>query len=150
MQGNSPFLNNVPEKPTWLAVCARALLEPGVYQLAEIRVSKSMSWDDEVREIRARRVYALEQGGEAGVSRQHKLRQATVRERIDQLLDEGSFREHGRMAGAAAYLDDDGAVESFTPANYVVGLGTVNERRVAIGGEDFHAQGWLSKCRWAA
>ena len=99
-----------------------------------------MSWDDEVREIRARRAYALEQGGEAGISRQHNYGKLTVRERIDQLLDEGSFREHGRMAGAA-YLDDDGAVESFTPANYVVGLGTVNERRVAIGGEDFTLKG---------
>ena len=52
-----------------------------------------MSWDDEVREIRARRAYALEQGGEAGISRQHNYGKLTVRERIDQLLDEGSFRE---------------------------------------------------------
>ncbi|NKC16621.1 MAG: propionyl-CoA carboxylase [Gammaproteobacteria bacterium] len=100
-----------------------------------------MSWEKEVEQITKRRELARAQGGEAGISRQHNYGKLTVRERIDAFVDDGSFREHGRMAGAAylsASLED---VESFTPANYVIGLGAVNGRRVAIGGEDFTLKG---------
>ena len=60
-----------------------------------------MSWEKEVREIEKRRALAQAQGGPAGIKRQHDQGRLTVRERIDGLLDAGSFREHGRMAGAA-------------------------------------------------
>ena len=99
-----------------------------------------MSWEKEVREIHKRRGLARAQGGPEGVSRQHNYGKLTVRERIDQILDPGTFREHGRMAGAA-FLDEHGEVESFTPANYVVGFGQIDGRRVAVGGEDFTLRG---------
>ena len=99
-----------------------------------------MSWEKEVQEIHRRRVAARAQGGEEGVSRQHNYGKLTVRERIDAIADPGSFREHGQLAGAA-YLDEEGELESFTPANYVVGLGKIEGRSVAIGGEDFTLKG---------
>ena len=99
-----------------------------------------MSWEKEVAQIHKRRELAAAQGGDEGISRQHNYGKLTVRERIDGIVDAGSFREHGRMAGSA-YLDEAGDVESFVPANYVIGLGTVNGRRVAIGGEDFTLKG---------
>ncbi|MCB1744382.1 MAG: propionyl-CoA carboxylase [Gammaproteobacteria bacterium] len=99
-----------------------------------------MSWQPEVDELHERRRLAREMGGEASVARQHERGKLTVRERIDALLDPGSFREHGEIAGAAL-LDDNGRVETFTPANYVVGLGTIDTRRVAVGGEDFTLKG---------
>lgn len=99
-----------------------------------------MSWEREVDEIRKRRALAKAQGGPEGIDRQHNQGRQTVRERIDGLLDPGSFRERGPMAGSA-FLDDDGEVERFVPGNYVLGLGTVNGQRIAVGGEDFTLRG---------
>ena len=55
-----------------------------------------------------------------GVVRQRSRGKLTCRERIDLLLDAGSFREVGSVAGFASY-DDDGNVAAFTPANHVGG-----------------------------
>jgi acetyl-CoA carboxylase carboxyltransferase component len=104
------------------------------------RENYPLTWENEVREIAHRRELAARQGGDSGISRQHNLGKLTVRERIATLLDEGSFREHGSMAGSA-YLDEHGNVEEFTPANYVVGLGQIDGRQVAVGGEDFTLKG---------
>jgi len=99
-----------------------------------------MSWEAEVSEISKRRGLAKAQGGAESIDRQHNQGKLTIRERIDSFLDADSFREHGKMAGGA-HLDEFGAVESFAPANYVLGLGTVNGKRVAVGGEDFTLKG---------
>jgi len=99
-----------------------------------------MSWQDHVDKLLRRRELARAQGGSEGVEKQHARGKLTVRERIDALVDEGSFHEHGRMAGGAI-LDATGELESFTPANYVVGFGKVAGRRVVVGGEDFTLKG---------
>ncbi|MEM7540317.1 MAG: carboxyl transferase domain-containing protein [Pseudomonadota bacterium] len=99
-----------------------------------------MNWDRENAEIAKRRELAVQQGGEAGIKKQRDAGKMTVRERIEKLLDRDSFNEHGRLAGGA-YLDDEGQIEAFTPANYVVGFGKINERRVVVGGEDFTLKG---------
>jgi len=99
-----------------------------------------MSWQDHVDKIVQRRALARAQGGPEGVAKQHERGKLTVRERIDLLLDDGSFREHGRIAGGAL-LDNAGEIDQFTPANYVVGFGTIAERRVVVGGEDFTLKG---------
>jgi acetyl-CoA carboxylase carboxyltransferase component len=99
-----------------------------------------MSWKKEVDEINRRRTLAKAQGGVAAIDKHHGRGKLTVRERIDAVLDGGSFREMGQMAGGA-YLDEAGKVERFDPANYVLGLGQVDGRTVAIGGEDFTLKG---------
>ena len=99
-----------------------------------------MSWEKEVDEIKRRRTLAQAQGGAAAIDKHHGRGKLTVRERIDAVLDGGSFREMGQMAGGA-YLDEAGKVECFDPANYVLGLGQVDGRTVAIGGEDFTLKG---------
>lgn len=99
-----------------------------------------MSWRKEVDEIKKRRGLAAGQGGQASIQRHHAQGKLTIRERIEALLDEDSFQEHGRMAGGAT-LDDQGEVASFDPANYVLGKGTINRRRVVVGGEDFTLKG---------
>ena len=70
-----------------------------------------MSWDAEVKEIHERRALAKAMGGEAGVERQRHKGVSTIRERIDGLLDEHSFREHGEGAGEPEY-DDEGNLVS--------------------------------------
>ena len=48
-------------------------------------------------------------GGDDKIERQHAGGKLTVRERIDALLDAGSFHEIGALAGRAAYGEDGGA-----------------------------------------
>ena len=62
-------------------------------------------------------------GGAEKVKRQHEHGKLTVRERIDRLLDAGSFREVGTLTGREEY-DPQGRLTGFTPVNNVVGRGT--------------------------
>ena len=99
-----------------------------------------MSWKLEVEGIERRRVLAAEHGGPDAVERQHATGRLAVRERIDALIDRDSFREHGRIAGESVTADD-GRVESFTPANTVVGTAAIDGRRVVVCGDDFTIRG---------
>ena len=99
-----------------------------------------MSWEEEVRELERRRILAQQQGGEQGIARQHAKGRLTVRERIDALLDANSFQEHGRATAVPDY-DDDGELLGYVPANYVVGFGEIDKRRIVVGGEDFTLKG---------
>ncbi|HZO80913.1 MAG TPA: carboxyl transferase domain-containing protein [Candidatus Binataceae bacterium] len=75
-----------------------------------------------------------------GVVRQRSRGKLTCRERIDLLLDPGSFREIGSIAGFADY-DQDGRVAGFTPANHVGGWGKVEGRTVVVCADDFTSRG---------
>ena len=99
-----------------------------------------MSWQAEADELAARRALAQAQGGAEAVARQHGKGRLTVRERIAAMVDEGSFRELGTAAGEAD-RGEDGTLTGFTPANFVLGFGTVEGRRCVVGGEDFTLAG---------
>src|SRR3546814_1824893 len=64
---------------------------------------KGMSWEAEVAELRRREEMARRMGGPDKIKRQHDGGKLTVRERIDQLLDPGTFHEVGAIAGRAVY-----------------------------------------------
>jgi len=99
-----------------------------------------VSWQSEIDEIRRREALAREMGGAANIERQHAADRLTVRERIDQLLDPGTFHEIGSLAGRATY-DDSGQLTAFTPSNFVVGTGRIDARQVVVGGDDFTVRG---------
>jgi acetyl-CoA carboxylase carboxyltransferase component len=99
-----------------------------------------MSWDPELEELRRREELAKRMGGPEKVARQHERGRLTVRERIERLLDSGSFHETGALAGQAEY-GDDGEVREFTPANMVVGHGRIDGRRAVVQGDDFTVRG---------
>ena len=99
-----------------------------------------MSWESEVKEIERRRYLAKQQGGEAGIAKQHARGRMTIRERIDVLLDGGSFREHGQATASPVYDENDQLIE-YVPANYIVGFGKVGTRRIVVAGEDFTLKG---------
>ncbi len=99
-----------------------------------------MGWKDDIEELRRREALAWEMGGADKVKRQHDGGKLTVRERIDRLLDPGSFHEVGATAGKAKYRAD-GSLESFMAANFVVGRGTIDGRPVVVGGDDFTVRG---------
>jgi acetyl/propionyl-CoA carboxylase alpha subunit/acetyl-CoA carboxylase carboxyltransferase component len=77
---------------------------------------------------------------EPGVVRQRDRGKLTCRERIDQLFDDGSFREVGSLAGFTSH-DADGRISAFTPASHVGGWGTIDGRRAVVCADDFTSRG---------
>lgn len=99
-----------------------------------------MVWQPELEELERRKQLARQMGGPEGVERQHANRKYTVRERLEKLLDPGSFHEYGALAGRAEY-DEHGELKAFRPANFVGGTGRINGRMVVAGGDDFTVRG---------
>jgi acetyl-CoA carboxylase carboxyltransferase component len=96
---------------------------------------------DEVATLRALAVERLAPGSiDLGVVRQRDRGKLTCRERVEMLLDAGSFREVGSVAGFASY-DEDGGIAAFTPANSVGGWGTVESRKTIVCADDFTSRG---------
>jgi acetyl-CoA carboxylase carboxyltransferase component len=99
-----------------------------------------MVWQAELEELRARESLARLMGGADKVKRQHDGGRLTVRERIDRLLDDGSFHELGAISGKAEY-DATNNLSAFSPANCVFGRGTIDGRTVVVVGDDFTVRG---------
>ena len=99
-----------------------------------------MAWEKEIAEVYRKRELAKQLGGADGVARQHAKGRMTIRERIDGLLDQGSYQELGMGAGSA-FRDENGEITEFLPANFVLGFGKVDGRDCVIGGEDFTLKG---------
>ena len=99
-------------------------------------MSEPTNWQPEVDELNLRRKLALKMGGEERVNRQRELGKLTIRDRIDALVDPGSFHEIGGLAGYGTYEDRE--FRNFTPLPYIGGLAKVDGRSIVVGGEDFH------------
>jgi acetyl-CoA carboxylase carboxyltransferase component len=98
-----------------------------------------VTWEPELEEIRRRTELAKKMGGEERVQRQHDQGRLTIRERLDRLLDEGSFHEVGALAGFPTYEGDE--MVDFSPSNIISGTGTIDGRRVVVCGDDFSVRG---------
>jgi acetyl-CoA carboxylase carboxyltransferase component len=91
-------------------------------------------WGPLVGDLKARKDRALSMGGGDLVERQHSLGKLTVRERLDLLVDPGTWVEFGLLADhmdaglGDRYLAADGAV---------TGVGEIDGRPVAIAAYDF-------------
>ena len=99
-----------------------------------------MTWQNELDELKRREALAAAMGGPEKVAKHHAQGRLTVRERIETLLDAGTFHESGALAGQATY-NAEGELTDFVPANFVMGTGRVNGRKVAVGGDDFTVRG---------
>jgi len=99
-----------------------------------------MVWQPELDELARRTELAQQMGGPEGIARQHDNGKYTVRERIEKLLDAGSFHETGVLAGRAEY-DEQGNLSAFRPSNFVMGMGRIGGRPVVVGGDDFTVRG---------
>jgi propionyl-CoA carboxylase beta chain len=88
------------------------------------------------RELERRRAAALLGGGAARVAAQHARGKLTARERLELLLDEGSFEEFDMLVAHRA--TDFGLDRDRPPGDGVVtGWGTVNGRMVCVFSQDF-------------
>src|SRR5512134_1265636 len=99
-----------------------------------------MSWAEDIEELRRREALAEKMGGDDRVARQKASGKLTVRERVDALLDKGSFHETGKIAGKAEYGDDN-ELASFRATPFVVGRGAIDGRPVMIQADDFSVRG---------
>jgi methylmalonyl-CoA decarboxylase subunit alpha len=89
-----------------------------------------------VEELHERRERAKLGGGEEKIARQHAAEKLTARERIDLLVDEGTFTELGIHAGI--HHSVRGLEGKEAPADGVItGYGKVDGRMVAICAYDF-------------
>ena len=80
------------------------------------------------------------EGGIELVERQHRRGKLTARERIDRLLDKGSFSELGSCVNTTGARID--GRESEAPCDgSVVGTGRVEGRRIALYASDFTVLG---------
>ena len=95
---------------------------------------------DILQELEDRRASARQGGGERRVAAQHAKGKLTARERIELLLDEGSFEEFDMFV--AHRCTDFGMAETRHPGDGVVtGWGTVNGRMVYVFSQDFTVLG---------
>ncbi|WP_257168215.1 acyl-CoA carboxylase subunit beta [Bradyrhizobium sp. SRS-191] len=108
-----------------------------------------MSWQPELEELARREAFAREMGGPDKVKRQHDHGRLTVRERIDGVVDPGSFHEIGAVAGLGEY-DEQGELTHVTPANCVFGRARVDGRTVVVVGDDFTVRGGSADASIAA
>ena len=99
-------------------------LEPG-QSLADCPATK---------EFRERHEQVARAAEEHAAQRQHAKGKGTARERIDQLLDNGSFLEVGQFSGS-------GVGANAKPSGVVTGFGTIDGRQVAVYSQDFSVQG---------
>ena len=91
---------------------------------------------DIVNELERRRANAALGGGEKRIDAQHKRGKLTARERIELLLDEGSFEEFDRYVEHRC--TDFGMEDQKFPGDGVVtGWGTINGRVVYLFAKDF-------------
>lgn len=95
-----------------------------------------MSWQPELDDIARRGEMALQMGGPERVARQRAGGKLTARERIDGLLDAGSFHEIGGLSGYAQY-DEDNNLAALTPSSFILGRGEIEGRTVVVGANDF-------------
>ena len=91
---------------------------------------------DIIRQLEEKRAAARQGGGEKRIATQHKKGKLTARERLELLLDSGSFEEYDMFVEHRC--SDFGMADNIIPGDGVVtGHGTVNGRLVFVFSQDF-------------
>jgi len=91
-------------------------------------MAETSKWREKITNLKNRKTDAKIMGGSDKVTKHHATGKMDARQRIDSLLQGGSFTEVGQLAG--------GEVTAF-----VAGVGSLNGRAVAVGCEDFTVKG---------
>src|SRR3972149_2633970 len=95
-----------------------------------------MANEDRLKELRRRNAEAEQGGGPERIPRQHEAGKLTARERLDRLLDEGSFVELDRFVVHRS--TDFGMEKNRIPGDGVVtGYGRIEGRLVYVFAQDF-------------
>jgi methylmalonyl-CoA carboxyltransferase large subunit len=106
----------------------------------EVEIEKKKTIGDKVAELAARRAELELGGGKERIDRQHASGKLSARERVERLVDRGSFEEIGLFSRhRATYF---GMAEKELPADGVVtGCATIDGRLVHLASQDFTVAG---------
>src|ERR1700719_5237120 len=95
-----------------------------------------MKLEEKIAELKRRDQLAEEGGGAQRGERQHKEGKLSARERIDFLLDEGTFEETDKFVTHRA--TDFGMAEQRVPGDgFITGHGRIHGRVVFVFAQDF-------------
>lgn len=92
--------------------------------------------EDKIKVLNERLQKAYLGGGEQRIAKQHKNKKLTARERVNYLLDEGSFEEIGALVTHRT-KDFGMADQQFYGDGVVTGYGTIDGRLVYVFAQDF-------------
>ncbi|AMC11898.1 methylmalonyl-CoA carboxyltransferase [Lutibacter profundi] len=92
--------------------------------------------DSKIEKLNKRVALAHLGGGKERIKKQHAKKKLTARERVDYLLDEGSFEEMGVLVTHRT-TDFGMEKEIYFGDGVVTGYGTINERLVYVFAQDF-------------
>src|SRR5512139_135486 len=95
-----------------------------------------MAIQDKIKELMQLREQARLGGGEKRIDSQHKKGKLTARERIDLLLDEGSFEEFDMFVSHRS-IDFGLDKQAYLSDGVVTGYGTIDGRLVYVFSQDF-------------
>ena len=109
-------------------------------QCKQAEMKKEVAMKDILQELEDRRGAARLGGGQKRIDAQHSKGKLTARERVELLLDEGSFEEFDMFV---AHRCTDFGMENQRPAGdgVVTGWGTINGRMVYVFSQDFTVLG---------
>ncbi|MEM9704534.1 MAG: carboxyl transferase domain-containing protein [Pseudomonadota bacterium] len=99
-----------------------------------------MAWEKERAELARRSALAEKMGGAEKLARQASRGKLDARTRLSRFLDPESFREIGKIAGAAHY-NEAGELDTLTPSNFIFGRGLINRAPVVASADDFTVRG---------
>ena len=108
----------------------------GVIRMSQEYFEPTGPWEAELTELQQRSHQARQMGGPEAVAKYKARGRQTAHERIDALLDAGSFREMGRITGKGRY-DADGHFESLSPVNAIIGTGRIGGRKLVVSADDY-------------
>src|ERR671937_2797833 len=102
----------------------------------DVETAKTTTVEERIDELRKRRRAALSPGGRDAAAKQHDRGKLTARERVELLMDRGSFVETDPLAVHRSH--DFGMDRKRPPGDGVVtGYGTVDGRKVFVASQDF-------------
>jgi acetyl-CoA carboxylase carboxyltransferase component len=125
---------------TTSAVAARARLRAMATTGKDVQPARTTTSEERTEELRKRKKAALTPGGRDAAKKQHDRGKLTARERVELLMDRGSFVETDPLAVHRAH--DFGMDRKRPPGDGVVtGYGTVDGRKVFVASQDFSVFG---------
>jgi propionyl-CoA carboxylase beta chain len=92
--------------------------------------------EDKIKILEDKVALAKLGGGEKRIAKQHEKKKLTARERVEYLLDEGSFEEIGMLVTHRT-TDFGMEKETYYGDGVITGYGTINGRLVYIFAQDF-------------
>lgn len=116
--------------------CKFAKFYFALVSLAPKHEQRGTAMNNILTELEARRHVARLGGGQERIDAQHAKGKLTARERVDLLLDEGSFEEFD-MFKAHRCVDFGMADQKYSGDGVITGWGTINGRMVYLYSQDF-------------